>query len=58
MAGVRGGVRFEYLDITAGEDVAFAFGLLRCGTAAEFERDPNQRLRLTIGFARRRAGGP
>ncbi len=40
----------ESLHVTAGDDVAFAFGLLRCGTPAEFERDPEQRLRLTIGL--------
>jgi uncharacterized protein (TIGR02246 family) len=42
----------ESLDVTAGSDVAFAYGLLRCGTAAEFERDPEQRLRLTVGLVR------
>jgi len=26
--------------------------LLRCGTPAEFERDPLHRLRLTIGLAK------
>jgi uncharacterized protein (TIGR02246 family) len=40
----------ESLEITAGADVAFAFALLRCGTPAEFERDPEHRLRLTIGL--------
>jgi uncharacterized protein (TIGR02246 family) len=40
----------ESLDVTAGADVAFAFALLRCGTPAEFERDPDHRLRLTIGL--------
>jgi ketosteroid isomerase-like protein len=38
------------LDITAGADVAFAFGLLRCGTPADLDRDPEQRLRLTMGL--------
>ncbi len=42
----------ESLEVTAGTDVAFAFALLRCGTAAEFDRDPAQRLRLTIGLRR------
>src|ERR1700760_4535070 len=32
----------ESLEVVAGADVAFAFGLLRCGTAADFERDPRQ----------------
>jgi ketosteroid isomerase-like protein len=40
----------DSLHITAGETVAFAFGLLRCGTNADFDRDPTQRLRLTIGL--------
>ncbi|MFZ1156112.1 MAG: nuclear transport factor 2 family protein [Solirubrobacteraceae bacterium] len=40
----------ESLEVTAGADVAFVFGLLRCGTAADFERNPEQRLRLTIGL--------
>jgi uncharacterized protein (TIGR02246 family) len=38
----------ESLDITASPDVAFAFGLLRCGTPADFDRDPEQRLRLRL----------
>jgi uncharacterized protein (TIGR02246 family) len=40
----------ESLAVTAGADVAFAFALLRCGTAAELERQPEQRLRLTVGL--------
>lgn len=40
----------ESLDVVAGVDIAFAYALLRCGTPAEFERDPEQRLRLTIGL--------
>jgi uncharacterized protein (TIGR02246 family) len=40
----------ESLEVTVGVDVAFAFGLLRCGTSADFDRDANQRLRLTIGL--------
>jgi uncharacterized protein (TIGR02246 family) len=42
------------LDVTAGEDVAFAWALLRCGTPEEFERDPGNRLRLTIGLRKER----
>ena len=45
----------ESLEVTAGPDVAFAFALLRCGTPGQFERQPEQRLRLTIGL--RKAGG-
>ena len=40
----------ESLDVTAGADVAYAFALLRCGTPADFEGDPDHRLRLTIGL--------
>jgi uncharacterized protein (TIGR02246 family) len=45
----------ESLDVTAGADVAFASALLRCGPPEQFERAPEQRLRLTVGL--RRAGG-
>lgn len=40
----------ESLDVTDSADVAFAFALLRCGTAADLDRDPERRLRLTIGL--------
>jgi uncharacterized protein (TIGR02246 family) len=40
----------ESLDVIAGIDVAFAYALLRCGTPADFARDPEQRLRLTVGL--------
>ncbi|HSU36473.1 MAG TPA: SgcJ/EcaC family oxidoreductase [Propionibacteriaceae bacterium] len=43
------------LEATAGEDVAFAYALLRCGTPEEFAQRPDQRLRLTIGL--RKEGG-
>ena len=43
----------ESLDVTAGADVSFAFALLRCGTPADFDRDPEHRLRLTLGLAKR-----
>jgi uncharacterized protein (TIGR02246 family) len=48
----RQGASFEIveLDVTAGDDVAFAWALLRCGTPDELERDPDNRLRLTIGL--------
>jgi uncharacterized protein (TIGR02246 family) len=53
----RQGAVFEIveLDVTTGADVAFAFALLRCGTAAAFDNDPDVRLRLTIGL-RKQAG--
>ena len=46
------GASFEIvtLDVTAGEDVAFAHALLRCGTQEELAEDPENRLRLTIGL--------
>jgi uncharacterized protein (TIGR02246 family) len=40
----------ESLDVTAGTDVAFAHALLRCGTAGEFAKEPERRLRLTVGL--------
>jgi len=45
----------ESLVVTAGSEVAFAYALLRCGTAAELARAPEQRLRLTLGL--RKSGG-
>jgi uncharacterized protein (TIGR02246 family) len=45
----------ESLEVTAGPDVAFAFALLRCATADQLARDPERRLRLTIGL-RKSAG--
>jgi uncharacterized protein (TIGR02246 family) len=46
------GASFEIvsLDITAGEDVAFAYALLRCGTPDDLRKDPGNRLRLTLGL--------
>ena len=38
------------LDITVGEDVAYAWALLRCGTPEELASDPDNRLRLTLGL--------
>ncbi|SCG45743.1 conserved hypothetical protein [Micromonospora echinaurantiaca] len=45
----------EELKITAGDDVAFAYALLRCGTPADLAAAPDNRLRLTLGL-RKRAG--
>src|SRR6188472_2157126 len=41
------GASFDLLsvDVTAGDDVAFAYALLRCGTA---DQDPDVRLRITF----------
>lgn len=48
------GAAFEILslDITAGDDVAFAYALLRCGTPQELAEHPEYRLRLTVGLRR------
>jgi uncharacterized protein (TIGR02246 family) len=52
----RGAVfEIETLEVTAGDDVAFAHALLRCGTPEELARLPEQRLRLTLGL--RKDGG-
>ena len=45
----------EWLVVTAGTEVAFAYALLRCGTATDLARYPEQRLRLTVGL--RKTGG-
>ena len=49
---LRQGALFETveLEVTAGDEVAFAWALLRCGTAEDFKRNPGNRLRLTIGL--------
>jgi uncharacterized protein (TIGR02246 family) len=40
----------ESLEVTAGNDVAYAFALLRCGTPEELANNPESRLRLTLGL--------
>lgn len=45
----------ESLEVIAGEDVAFAYALLRCGTERDFADNPDNRLRLTFGL-RKQAG--
>lgn len=42
----------ESLDVVAGEDVAFAYALLRCGMPDDLAAQPELRLRLTLGFSR------
>lgn len=51
----RSGASFEIteLHVTAGDEVAFAHALLRCGTAEQLRDDPEHRLRLTIGLRKR-----
>ncbi|MEU7584021.1 SgcJ/EcaC family oxidoreductase [Streptomyces sp. NPDC041068] len=50
------GASFEIvsLDVTAGEDVAYAHALLRCGTPQELAERPDSRLRLTLGLRKER----
>ncbi|WP_405597099.1 SgcJ/EcaC family oxidoreductase [Streptomyces sp. NBC_01410] len=52
----RKGASFEIvsLEVTAGDDVAFAHALLRCGMPQELEEDPENRLRLTVGLRKER----
>jgi uncharacterized protein (TIGR02246 family) len=54
---IEQGASFEIvsLEVTAGDDVAFATALLRCGTEEDFRKDPDNRLRLTVGL--RKEGG-
>src|ERR671915_523183 len=46
------GASFEIveLDVTAGDQVAYAHALLRCGTPQELADNPENRLRLTLGL--------
>jgi uncharacterized protein (TIGR02246 family) len=48
----RRGASFEIqsLEVTAGDDVAYAYALLRCGTPEELAENPANRLRLTLGL--------
>ena len=48
------GALFEivHLDVTAGEEVAYAEALVRCGTEADLTDAPDRRLRLTLGLRR------
>jgi uncharacterized protein (TIGR02246 family) len=49
---VRAGARFDLvsLDVTAGDEVAFAHALLHCGTEEQLRADPENYLRLTVGL--------
>ena len=38
------------LDVTADDEVAYAYALLRCGTPQELAEQPATRLRLTLGL--------
>jgi uncharacterized protein (TIGR02246 family) len=50
------GASFEIvsLDVIAGDDVAYAYALLRCGTPQELAERPANRLRLTLGLRKER----
>jgi len=50
LEGESGTFEIVRLDVTAGETVAFATALLRCGTRASLANDNTARLRLTIGL--------
>lgn len=54
----RSGSSFEIveLDVAAGEDVAFAWALLRCGTPEDLAATPVNLLRLTIGLRKDASG--
>jgi uncharacterized protein (TIGR02246 family) len=51
----RQGAVFEIveLDVTAGDDVAFAWALARCGKPEDLEANPDNRLRITFGLRKR-----
>ena len=49
----QGRAEFVELDVTEGDDVAFVWALLRCGTEEEFAEVPDRRLRLTLGLVKR-----
>lgn len=40
------------LEVFAGDDIAYAFALLRCASAQERAEHPDRRLRLTLGLKR------
>ncbi len=50
------GASFELvsLEVTAGEGVAYAHALLRCGTPEGLAKNPENRLRLTLGLRKER----
>jgi len=45
-----GSFEIETLEITTGEEVAYAFALLRCGTREDQEENPERRLRISFGL--------
>jgi len=50
MENESGSFEIVRLDVTAGDTVAFATALLRCGTKASLAKDNAAQLRLTVGL--------
>ena len=50
MENESGSFEIVWLDVTAGDTVAFATALLRCGTKASLAKDNTAQLRLTVGL--------
>jgi len=48
----EGSFEIVELEVTAGEDVAFAWALLQCSSPEHLAAHPDHRLRLTIGLRR------
>jgi uncharacterized protein (TIGR02246 family) len=46
----------ESLDVAVGDEVAYAYALLRCGTPEELAERPENRLRLTLGLRKQQGG--
>ena len=44
----------DELEVVAGDDVAYAHALVRCGRPETFVERPDKRLRLTLGLRRER----
>ncbi|MFD6800686.1 nuclear transport factor 2 family protein [Streptomyces cyaneofuscatus] len=55
LAGPGAAFELEELEAAAGEDLAFAHALVRCGTEDELRAHPELRMRLTLG-PRKEAG--
>jgi uncharacterized protein (TIGR02246 family) len=47
-----GSFDIQSLEIVVGDDVAYAFALLKCGKPEEFADKPDRRLRLTLGLTK------
>ena len=51
---IRSGARFELVELTVvtGDDVGYAWALLRCGKDEELRARPDRRLRISFGLRR------